>query len=59
MDIIAARFYFMIEVIENIRYNRKAGFLEKVLKKIIGYRKEEKEWKIRKGVGWKRLKKNG
>lgn len=32
MDIIAARSYFMIEVIENIRYNRKAGFQEKVLK---------------------------
>ncbi len=31
MDIIAARIYFMIEVTENIRYNGKAGFQEKVL----------------------------
>jgi len=29
MDNIAVRFYFMIEVIENIRYNVKAGFQEK------------------------------
>ncbi|PJJ27879.1 hypothetical protein H171_1360 [[Clostridium] celerecrescens 18A] len=32
MDIIAVRLYFMIEVIENIRYNVNACFQEKVLK---------------------------
>jgi hypothetical protein len=40
----------MIEVMANFRYNEKAGFQEKYLK-IIGCRKEEKEWKIRKDAG--------
>jgi len=53
----------MIEVIENIRYNERAGFEpcpdlmlfgliaysgSGKVQKITGYRKEEKEWKMRK-----------